>query len=461
VTLSATVYDSANVVLPNPVTWATSSAARATVLNGFVTSTGRGKVNISARIGTVKGISALLVRQVVATLTVSPTPINVNVGDTLRLTVAAADSNGSPVLGGKITWRSGNTANATVDTTGLVTVHAGGLVVITARISGTDIVSTLVGRARITGIYPPGSFQINPSADTIRTMGSSKQLHATEMIVGGVPVPVIWKSLNPRIATIDSLTGIATANGRGTARIIARDNTLADTSDLRVVLTTASIDVTPDTLFVAPGGTAAATGEQVDSSGYHFGLVEWSSRNTNIATVNSSGTVTGVATGTVSVLGTRAGFTDSVVVVVAAADASTHTWTAGVAGGWSDPTKWTPGFQPAATDTALIPVSGSGVSLSANTTVASLTLGASTSLVVGAFSLTVTNDVATDPTASITSSGGFLLLTGTGSVRGVIPKTQVTGLRTLSGNVTLGGPLTIDNGGSLTIDSNALVIDHP
>jgi uncharacterized protein YjdB len=461
VTLAATVYDSADVVLPDPVTWATSSAARATVSNGFVTATGRGKVNISARIGTVKGISVVLVRQVVQSLTVTPTPVNVNVGDTIRLTALATDSNGMPVVGGNLAWRSGNTSTATVDSTGLVTVLAGGLVVITVRISGPDIVSTLVGRARITGVYPPGSFQITPSADTIRTMGSSKQLTATEIIVGGVSVPVIWKSLNPSIVAIDSLTGIATAVGRGNARITARANTLADTSDVRVVLATASVDVSPDSLFVERGGTASATGEQVESSGYHFGSVVWSSRDTTIATVSAAGLVTGIANGTVSVLGTRAGFTDSVVVVVAIVDATTHTWAAGVAGTWREKNKWTPKLVPANTDTAVVPHSGSVISLTANEIIRSMTLGAGASVALGTYDLIVRNDLTLDPTAAITSGGGALRLTGAGFVSGVLPRTQVTGPRSLSGDVKIGGTLTIDALGAITIESNALVIDNP
>jgi uncharacterized protein YjdB len=460
-TLTATVYDSADVVLPNAVTWGTSSVDRATVTNGFVTTTGRGKVNITARIGTVRGVSKLLVRQVVDTIVVTPTLVDVPVGDTIRLTAAAADSNGAPVLGGRIIWRTSNAVIATVDSTGLVTMHSGGAVYITARISGTDIVSTEVGRSRLRGVYGPGSFEISPAVDTIRTIGSSIQLTATPITVAGVPKPPTWKTLNPGLVTIDSVTGVVTAVGRGAARIVATVGGLADTSDVRVLLTTAAVSVTPATLALSIGDTSTLTGVQLDSSGFEFGVLTWSSRNTAVATVNSAGQVTAVAGGSVFIVGARLGFSDSTLVTVSLPDATTHSWTTGVAGDWTDATKWTPGVVPATTDSATVPLTGSAVSLTANATIAALSLGAGTSVSLGAFNLSVTTNLDLDPLAGMTSSGGFLLLTGTGSFRGAVPKTQVLGVRNLSGNATLSGPLTIDGGGALTIDSNALVINNP
>ena len=426
-----------------------------------MTSTGRGKVNITARIGTVRGVSKLLVRQVVKTLTVTPALVDLSVGDTLTLTAAAADSNDVPVLDGKIVWRTSDDAIATIDSTGLLTVHSGGAVNITAKISGIDIVSTQVGRARVRATYPPGSLQISPAVDTIRTIGSSKQLTASPVVIGGVPKPPKWKTLNPGVVTIDSVNGLATAVGRGSAKIVATVGSLADTSDLRVLLTTASVNVTPPELGLVVGDTSTLTGVQLDSSGFAFGVLTWSSRDTTIASVNAAGMVTARASGTVFIVGSRLGFSDSTAVTVSSGDLTTHVWAAGVAGSWADATKWTPGFVPENSDTASVPHSGSAISLNSDKAIRALTLGAGTTVLLGAYTLSVTTNLAIDSSASVTSTTGSLRLTGNGSLSGSVPKTEVLGRRTLSGNVTVAGTLTIDNGGALTIDSNALVIDNP
>jgi acid phosphatase len=73
----------------------------------------------------------------VATVTVSPASVSLQIGQSSQLTATPKDANGNPLTGRAITWSSSNTAIATVSGSGLVTgVAAGGPATITATSEG-------------------------------------------------------------------------------------------------------------------------------------------------------------------------------------------------------------------------------------------------------------------------------------------------------------------------------------
>jgi hypothetical protein len=80
----------------------------------------------------------------------------------------------------------------------------------------------------------------------------------------------------------------------------------------------AGVQVTPGLAAVAAGSTTPLTGVVIDGTGATIASipVSWTSRSTGVATVNSSGVVTGVATGTAVVVAQGGGFADSTRVVV-------------------------------------------------------------------------------------------------------------------------------------------------
>ena len=72
----------------------------------------------------------------VASVTVSPAPATVAVGQTVQLTATPKDASGTPLQGQTITWATSNSAVATVSASGLVTGAAAGSVTITASCGG-------------------------------------------------------------------------------------------------------------------------------------------------------------------------------------------------------------------------------------------------------------------------------------------------------------------------------------
>src|SRR5205807_3759247 len=57
----------------------------------------------------------------VATVDVTPATASIQVNQTVQLTATPKDASGNPLAGRAVTWTSGNTSIATVNTTGLVT----------------------------------------------------------------------------------------------------------------------------------------------------------------------------------------------------------------------------------------------------------------------------------------------------------------------------------------------------
>lgn len=106
-----------------------------------------------------------------------------------------------------------------------------------------------------------------------------------------------WKSTNTSSATVSN-TGLVTGISAGTSIIrytVTNGNGCTDS-----VATTVTVNALP-TVAAITGNTVVAVTDQITLSNATSGGV-WSSGNTTIATINSStGVVTGVSTGTVTI----------------------------------------------------------------------------------------------------------------------------------------------------------------
>ncbi len=119
--------------------WSSSNPGVATVTNtGLVTAVATGTATIRAETGGVFGTATTVVRQVVVTLVVGPTPVALEAAEVVQLSAAATDANGRPVSGVSVSWRSSDTGVATVGSDGVVTAVAPGTVTITAEADGAS-----------------------------------------------------------------------------------------------------------------------------------------------------------------------------------------------------------------------------------------------------------------------------------------------------------------------------------
>src|SRR5437879_979584 len=139
VQLTATTKDANGSVLTGRVvTWASGTPAVATVsATGLVTGVAQGQATITATSEGQQGTAAVTVMLApVSSVTVTPNPATVQIGQTLQLTATLKDANQNVLTGRVVTWASGNTGVATVSSTGLVTGVAQGQATITAASEG-------------------------------------------------------------------------------------------------------------------------------------------------------------------------------------------------------------------------------------------------------------------------------------------------------------------------------------
>ncbi len=214
------------------ITWASSNIAVATVnASGLVTSVAVGTATITATCEGKSGTATITVVDIpVATVDVSPATPTVQAGRTVQLTATPKDASGNPLSGRTVTWRSSNTAVATVNGSGLVTGVAVGTATITATSEGKSGTATVT----VTSV-PVASVAVTPPAASIQT-GQTVQLTATPKDASGNPLPgrvVTWTSDAQGVASVDG-RGLVTGLTAGSATITATSEGQSGTSAITV-----------------------------------------------------------------------------------------------------------------------------------------------------------------------------------------------------------------------------------
>src|SRR5207253_2619736 len=307
--LAATPKDgNGNPLSGRVVTWGSSNTGVATAsVSGLVTAVAAGSATITATSEGQSGTAAVTVGNVaVASVDVSPPSAAVVVGQTLQLAATPKDASGNPLSGRAVTWTSGNTAVATVSASGLVTAVAAGSATITASSEGRS------GTAAITvKTVPVAAVAVTPASLSVQ-VGQTAQLTATPQDANGNPLSgrtVTWTSSNQAVATVNA-TGLVTGAAAGAATITATSEGKSGTAAVTVTpVPVASVAVTPASASIQTGGTIQLTATPKDANGKPLTgrTVAWTSANGAVATVSTSGLVTGAATGTTTITATSEG----------------------------------------------------------------------------------------------------------------------------------------------------------
>src|SRR5207247_4474848 len=120
---------------------------------------------------------------------------------------------------------------------------------------------------------------------------------------------VTWSSSNPAVATVSN-SGLVSGVTPGTATITATSEGKSGTSTITVTpVPVASVEVTPATASVQAGQTVQLTATPRDAGGTPLSgrTVTWSSSTPAVATVSSSGLVSGVTPGSATITATSEG----------------------------------------------------------------------------------------------------------------------------------------------------------
>jgi uncharacterized protein YjdB len=304
--LQAQVQDAVGTPLVGaPVLWSVRDPAIASVSEtGVVTGKSLGTTQVAASSGGKSGIATITVQKTpVASVAVRPNRVDAVVGSRTPLTGTASDASGNVLADRAIVWTTSNAGVATVDATGLVVAIGAGTVTITGASEGKSATSVFnIVQGAVSAVT------VAPSPVTM-VAGQSTQLAASARDVNGVVLAgkaVIWSSSNTAIASVGS-DGIVKAIGAGTTTITATIDGVSGTSTVTVSnVAVGAITVSPATATLAVAASTPLTPTVKDENGVVVTnrVVSWASSNNGIATVSSTGVVTGVAPGTATVTAT-------------------------------------------------------------------------------------------------------------------------------------------------------------
>jgi hypothetical protein len=235
--------------------------------------------------------------QSVAEVQVTPETMTMGVGHRQTLFAAAYDRQGNLIPAAKFAYWSSDTMIARVTREGTVLGVAPGLAKVEARSQGRRAsLAVLVTGSVDTAVagLPPGSVLTLEPASVQLLPGENVLILPQALLEDGSPVPagrVLWKSLRPDVAAVDS-SGVVIGTGPG--------RTIVQASTRSGLMATLPVEVEPADFAVAPARVVLGPEEadtlrtHVPSQG-HRGVrsgIQWQSSDTAVARVGPTGIVT-------------------------------------------------------------------------------------------------------------------------------------------------------------------------
>lgn len=250
-------------------TWKSSSSSIASVNTyGKVTAKKAGSVTLTAKIKNAEASCKVKVNK--TNITISKASASIERGEKLKLSAAASNKS-------EITWKSSKSSIAAIDDNGNITGLKPGETTITASADGSTATCKLKVKAP--------TVQLNKT--NIKLYRGQKVKLAATVSSGISPN---WKTNKKSVAVVDEY-GNVTAVKNGTADITATVDGVSKVCKVSVekpVITLSAAEIN------LKKGTASAVSAQVSSGN----PPTWSSSNSNVATVDSSGKITAVKKGT-------------------------------------------------------------------------------------------------------------------------------------------------------------------
>ncbi|MCU0633886.1 MAG: Ig-like domain-containing protein [Gemmatimonadaceae bacterium] len=311
------IDDDGTLLQGRPVQYRSSNATIATVgADGTVTGIAPGSVTITATSEGRSGTATIAVTpSAVRAVRVDPLQAAIRVGGTTRLTAVALGDNDAVLPQRTITWLSGAPGIVTVGNDGTVTGVAPGTALVFASAEGRVASATITVTSIAIGsvvVTPPTS---SPVQGTALSLAAEVRDGAGAVLTGRT---INWSSSAPAIAVVSN-SGRVLAVSPGTARIDATVEGVTGSATITVLpVPVASVSITLNVPSVIIGQTGQATAVPRDANGNVLTgrTATWTSSAPTIATVSSTGVITGVALGSATITGTVEGRSGTVQVTV-------------------------------------------------------------------------------------------------------------------------------------------------
>ena len=298
--LSALVTNQVNVPVSRTVGWQSTEPSVATVTqHGVVTGIGAGITRIVASIGDKSDTATIVVRTAASAFTVVPNVVSAITGDQIQFALVPNTAGAAAAISDAV-WSTSDPEVASISSSGLLSAETVGEVVVTAQV-GTEFASASI---QVKGTQV-SSITLSPTNSTL-TPGDKTKIDAKVQDDNRRVLPgrkLTWSSSNNLVATVGS-DGTVTAVAKGTAIIKGMVDTVAATATVNVLsVPVATISIALGSSTIAVGQTTNATVTLLDASGNPLTgkTIAYQSSNSALATVNSSGVVTGVANGSVTI----------------------------------------------------------------------------------------------------------------------------------------------------------------
>ena len=229
----------------------------------------------------------------VSNVSVSPSSLTLPIRQTSQLNTTILPANASNKA---VTWSSSNPSICSVSSTGLVTSLSSGSSVITVTsVDGTIKASSTVKVPVQT--VSVSSVSISPSTITLQA-NQTRQVNPVILPPNATNKAVVWSSSDTNIATVSS-SGLVTARSGGTSTITVTtaDGSKKATLAVTIPVNVSSVSISQLNVTLLVNQTYQVNPVIMPSNSANK-AVAWSSSNTNIATVSSSGLVTARGSGT-------------------------------------------------------------------------------------------------------------------------------------------------------------------
>lgn len=210
-------------------------------------------------------------------------------------TVTPSDADNKNVI-----YTSSDPSIATVDNNGVVTGVKGGVAIIVAKTQERGLIASC--SVEVQEFVSSVTIE---SDNLYMHIGDVKQLQAKVLPDSATNSEVTWATSNSSIISVNS-KGKLTANnvGKATVYVYSSDGSgLYDTIEVEVINPVKTITVSPTTTSVQQGKSTKVTAT-VSPADATYKNVEWSSSNSEIATVDSAGNIIGLNPGSCKIIAT-------------------------------------------------------------------------------------------------------------------------------------------------------------
>ena len=323
--LQCTVLDAAGIAVSTAPSWQSSDTTVVVVNSrGNLVARHAGTALASCEMGGRVATSAITVAgRTVAFVEVSPGAGTLTSGGSLQLAGVPRDSLGLPVPGYQVQWSSADS--------GVVSVSPGGLVV--AKSAGVaSVVATSAGKVGFTKINVGTKAASSVAAISLSvdqtSIKAGRFMHATATTTDSTGQVLSGRSITWSVgdskvllaATLNATRATVTGLAEGTTTLIATSEGQSATATITVTagaVQTVTVVLSPSSVLIGQTAQASTTLRDALGNPLTGRAVTWTSLDSTIATVSSTGVVTGIRAGAVIIRATSEGQTgDGTITVV-------------------------------------------------------------------------------------------------------------------------------------------------